>query len=85
MIWYNAVQYTVLEHSFTFGYSIGGGEEQSYPCVECEVLRELLLHTDQLIPPPLLGFERFRRINQRKYKMDRRMEGRVGGRDGGLL
>ena len=35
-------------------------EEGSFgPCIECEVLRELLLHTDQLIPPLENGFERF--------------------------
>ena len=28
-------------------------------CVECKVLRELLLHTDQLMPPLEIGFERF--------------------------
>ena len=31
----------------------------SYPCVECEVPRELLLQTDQLMPPLEIGFERF--------------------------
>ena len=38
-------------------------EEESFrPCVECEVPRELLLHTDQLMPPlefKKFGFERF--------------------------
>ena len=34
-------------------------EESSCPCVECEVPRELLLHTDQLIPPLEIRFERF--------------------------
>ena len=34
-------------------------EESSRPCVECEVPRELLLHRSKLIPPPVLGFERF--------------------------
>ena len=34
-------------------------EKSSYPCVECEVPRELLLHTDQLMPPLEIGFERF--------------------------
>ena len=35
-------------------------EEKLYcPCVECEVPRELLLHTDQLMPPLEIGFERF--------------------------
>ena len=35
-------------------------EEESFcPCVECEVPRELLLHTDQLMPPLEIGFERF--------------------------
>ena len=28
-------------------------------CVECKVPRELLLHTDQLMPPLEIGFERF--------------------------
>ena len=34
-------------------------EVSSYPCVECEVPRELLLHTDQLMPPLEIGFKRF--------------------------
>ena len=34
-------------------------EESSCPCVECEVLREFLLHRSELIPLPGLGFERF--------------------------
>ena len=34
-------------------------EELSRPCVECEVPRELLLHRSEVIPPPVLGFERF--------------------------
>ena len=34
-------------------------EESSRPCVECEVQRKLLLHRSELIPPPVLGFERF--------------------------
>ena len=39
--------------------------ESSRPCVECEVPRELLLHRDQLMPPPEIGFERFD-----EYKLD---------------
>ena len=34
-------------------------EESSRLCLECEVPRELLLHTDQLMPPLEIGFERF--------------------------
>ena len=34
-------------------------EESSCPYVECEVPRELLLKTDQLMPPLEIGFERF--------------------------
>ena len=34
-------------------------EESSCPCIECEVPEELLLHTDQLMPPLEIGFERF--------------------------
>ena len=34
-------------------------KESSHPCVECKVPRELLLHRSELIPPPVLGFERF--------------------------
>ena len=34
-------------------------EDSSRTCVECEVLWELLLHMSVLIPPPVLGFERF--------------------------
>ena len=37
-------------------------EEESCPCVECEVCRELLLHTDQLMPPLEIEFERFEEI-----------------------
>ena len=34
-------------------------EDSSHPCVECEVPRELLLDTDQLMPALEIGFERF--------------------------
>ena len=34
-------------------------EKSSRTCVECEVPREFLLHRSELIPPPVLGFERF--------------------------
>ena len=34
-------------------------EESSRPCVECEVPREFLLHRSELVPPPVLVFERF--------------------------
>ena len=34
-------------------------EESSRPCVEWEVPRELLLHRDHLMPPLVIGFERF--------------------------
>ena len=34
-------------------------EESSCPCIEYEVPRELLLHRSKLIPPLVLGFERF--------------------------
>ncbi len=34
-------------------------DKSSCPCVECEVLRELLLLRDQLMPPLEIGFERF--------------------------
>ena len=34
-------------------------EESSHPCVDSEVPRELLLHSDQLMPPLKFGFERF--------------------------
>ena len=30
-------------------------EESSHPCVECETPRELLIHTEQLMPPLLIG------------------------------
>ena len=40
-------------------------EESSCPCVEYEVPRELLLHTDQLMPSLEIGFERFE-----EYKLD---------------
>ena len=35
-------------------------EESSRPCVEWEVPRELLLHRDHLMPPLVIGFERFK-------------------------
>ena len=35
-------------------------EESSCPCVGCEVPRELLLYTHQLMPPLEIGFERFK-------------------------
>ena len=35
-------------------------EEESFrPCVEWEVPRELLLHTDYLMRPLVIGFQRF--------------------------
>ena len=35
-------------------------EEESYcPWVECEVPRELLLYTDQLMPPLQIGYKKF--------------------------
>ena len=34
-------------------------EESSLPCVECEIPIELLLHTNQLMPPLEIEFERF--------------------------
>ena len=34
-------------------------EESSPPSAECEVPKELLLHTDQLMHPLEIGFERF--------------------------
>ena len=34
-------------------------EESSCPCLECEVPRKLLLHTDKLMPPLKIGFEKF--------------------------
>ena len=40
-------------------------EDSSQPCVECEVPRELLLDTDQLMPALEIGFERFE-----EYKLD---------------
>ena len=34
-------------------------EESSRLCLECEVPRDLLLHRDHLMPPLVIGFERF--------------------------
>ena len=34
-------------------------EKLSHPYIESEGCRELLVHTDQLMPPPEIGFERF--------------------------
>ena len=38
-------------------------EESFHYCVECEVPRKLLLHSDQLMPPLDIGFERFEENN----------------------
>ena len=38
-------------------------EESFYLYLECEVPRELLLHTDQWMPPLEIGFERFQEMN----------------------
>ena len=46
-------------------------EESSCPCVEYEVPRELLLHRSELIPPPVLGFERFEENNYTSVKRRR--------------
>ena len=35
------------------------GHSLSLSCLEWEVPREFLLHRSELIPPPVLGFERF--------------------------
>ena len=35
------------------------GHSLSLPCLEWEVPREFLLHRSELIPPPVIGFERF--------------------------
>ena len=35
-------------------------DETIHPCVEYEVPRELLLHRDHLMPPLVIGFERFK-------------------------
>ena len=35
------------------------GEESYHPCVECEDPRELLQHTDQLMPPLEIRLESF--------------------------
>ena len=35
------------------------GHSLSLPCLEWEVPRELLLYRSELVPPPVLGFERF--------------------------
>ena len=43
----------------TVQYSPEVEEESSRPYVECEVPRELLLHRSELIPPPVLRYERF--------------------------
>ena len=50
----------ILECS-TVQCSPAGEEEEksSHPSVECEVPRELLLHRDHLMPPLVIGFERF--------------------------
>ena len=40
-------------------------EDSSHLCVECEVPRELLLHTDQLMPPLEIGFDKFK-----EYQLD---------------
>merc|ERR1711867_269576 len=35
------------------------GHSLSLPCIQWEVPREFFLHRSELIPPPVLGFERF--------------------------
>ena len=49
----------ILECS-TVQYSSAVEEEESFcPCVEWEVPRDSLLHRDHLMPPLVIGFERF--------------------------
>ena len=52
---YSTVQYRERERQA----AVEEEEESSRLCVEWKVPRELLLHRDQLIPPPAIGFERF--------------------------
>merc|ERR1711873_8331 len=42
-----------------FSPAVEEEEESSRPSVEWEVPRELLLHRDHLMPPLVIGFERF--------------------------
>ena len=55
-------------------------EESSRSCVEFEVPRELLLHRSELIPPPVLRFERFEE-NRYTSKKRRRMIVQCKGED----
>ena len=50
-----------VECDFTFSSHLEdtAGHSLSLSCLEWEVPRELLLHRSELIPPPVLGFERF--------------------------
>ena len=50
-----------LECDFTLSSFLEdtAGHSLSLPCLEWEVPREFLLHRSELIPPPVLGFERF--------------------------
>ena len=50
--------YTSVQHIYGT-LTVEDREESSRLCVEWEVPRELLLHRSELIPPPVLGFERF--------------------------
>merc|ERR1711867_265821 len=42
-------------------------------CLEWEVPRELLLHRSELIPPPVLGFERFEENKYTSIKRRRKI------------
>ena len=47
------------------------GHSLSLPCLEWEVPREFLLHRSELIPPPVLGFERFEKNKYTSIKRSR--------------
>ena len=65
------MQQTYIVECSTVQYSVAVEEEEesSRPCVECKVPRELLLHRSELIPPPVLVFERF---EENKYTSTKR-------------
>ena len=50
-----------VEYDFTLSSLLEdtAGHSLSLSCLEWEVPRELLLHRSELIPPPVLGTERF--------------------------
>ena len=62
---YPKCAYIILGQSLECSPAAKEEEDSYHLCVEFEVSRELLLHTDQLMPPLDIGLERFE-----EYKLD---------------